>query len=247
MKVLGLLLVFSVFVSCGKDSSKAKESRVLDPVTLEKFDKHLQSLRPGMVTVQTTQGQDYDVNSRDNGTLDIRVIPETLREKETILNISGDTMYTLVEEFEDGDAPTFRQVIKESLSQLSRENAEPLPEGFSIRVSGNNLSVSGVYGYMMSFPEATFGAEGRIEMSLNLDDIRCSPRQNVHITNVRLLQDDVTTLFPDLRSEARTHCERTLSQTDLRGIDLRRITLCDETIDSDHNCEYGQDLQHLVW
>lgn len=247
MKTISLFILSFAIVACGGSSggSKKVEAVRLDPATQDKFEAHIQRLSPGMVTTESSVGTalDFDVDTNGNWTAVEK--NENSETKETILNVSGDEMYTLVEEVSNG--VTTRQVRLESKEKLIREYGMPLPPGTSLDVSGDRLTLVVPLSFEMDLDSGVrYITSARYQASINLNDIRCSLRASTVVNDI-IIQNGTTRNFPQTGSTAVGGCGRTLTRTELQTIDLASIRLCDETTDGKEvACQENMNLSYLV-
>lgn len=248
MKIFGMIALLSVVTACGGSGGGGQsKGKTLDPLTQDKFEEAIRSLAPGMVTIETSVGSTYNLDRDENGKYSAKVESDNTTTEETVLKVDGDDLYTLVVETDDDNGEVDRHVKKESREKLVRNYSEPLPKGFTISISGNKLSVAGTMTDDWEVePGTKLVSSFTMNMSMNLDDIRCSSRSKT-TSSGKLIQDGKTTKLPNTVSTDITGCGRTLTRTELRALDLSNISLCDETAgDEDVNCEGNQDLRHLV-
>lgn len=249
MKNLGVITLLAVLVSCGGNGgSKAKEGATLDPLTQDKFEEAIRSLRPGMVTTETSIGTELDISADEGGRYTVTSKNADSTSTETILNINGDDIYTLVEkDFAEAGRETEREVRKESLERLIADFSSALPAGFSVSIVNNKLSVTGSSTDVWELgANAKINSAFKVNSSVNLNDIRCSERSQMVHTG-KMTQNGKVTSLPTTGTTDVGGCGTTLSAAQLRAINLTDVTLCDEsTGDEDYSCEYNQDLSHLV-
>lgn len=247
MKILSLLVLSFAIVSCGGSSggSKTVEDVRLDPGTQDKFEAHIQTLTPGMVTTESSVGTslDFDVDADGNWTGVER--NENSETKETILNVSGDLMYTLVEEVSNG--VTSRKVRLESKEKLIREYGMPLPQGATFSVSEDRLTLSVPFTFEMDLDSGVrYISRARYDANINLNDIRCSLRSST-VVNDTIIQNGTPRNLPQTGSTEIGGCGRTLTRAELQTTDLTSIRLCDETTDGKEvACQDNMNLNYLV-
>lgn len=251
--MFGLMTVLTLLSSCGGGGgSSSKENRFIDPQTADKMEQAIRSQKAGMVGIRTENGNSYYVDI-DNNEVIVKEDLTNETDKETILKVAGDAIYTLRESFENGSAtPYNRKVIKDSLERMVKELSEPLPEGTSVSVKNNILTIklnfNYSYDYMNTGRSVITNARVNGYFTLNLDNPRCSSRSS-SVTASSVKVDGVETKLPNSTSNSAETCGADLSQAQLRALDLSSIELCDESVDggeSETTCDSATDLSYLV-
>lgn len=257
MKVFGLITMLTVLASCGGSGggSSANQSRKIDPVTADKFEQAIRSQKAGMVEISAENGSYVDLTFNSiTGKYDSKIATEKHLNRDTILKIDGDIMYTLSESFEDGQAePVSREVRMESLTEMVKDITEPMPPGTEIVINGNKMSLKFNFNYtndlsMGTGHTITQTVNTTANTSINLDNIRCSQMTNAVSTN-SITQDGVVSKLPTTTSTNSTTCGATLTKTQLQALNLKNIRLCDETSGDDEaeiECHVEADLSSLV-
>lgn len=247
MKTIAAIAALSLLASCGGHDSSKNQGAKLDPITVDKYEQAIRALKPGMTKTKTSTGTTIDFKVSAQGKWSGVLVADNSTEKETILNIIGDDMYTLVETTDN--TGTDREVKKESIEGLIRAAAKPMPAGFSMKMNGSIMTITAKM--KMDF-DLDVGVKMKTSSSMNFtvntDDIRCSDRQTTS-TASSIVQDGSSTGLPNTSSVSVSACGTTLSSGDLKAIDLKSIRLCDETKETDEetsNCTGDQDLSYLV-
>jgi hypothetical protein len=101
MKFFGLISVLTLLVSCGGGSSSKSDkatSNRFDATAVDKYEEHIRSLRPGMVTETRGNSSDYILlEDQVSGKFVPHILNEEEISTETILKIEGDKLYMLTE------------------------------------------------------------------------------------------------------------------------------------------------------
>ncbi len=171
MKNFGVITLLAVLVSCGGNGgSKAKEGATLDPLTQDKFEEAIRSLRPGMVTTETTVGTELDFSSDEDGRFTVTAKNADSKSTETVLKIAGDDIYTLVEkDYAEAGRETEREVKKESIERLIGDYGQPLPAGFSLSIVNNKITINGSSSDSSELNATTkMNSVFKVNMSINL-------------------------------------------------------------------------------
>lgn len=249
MKHFGVLSLLAVLVSCGGSSGGGGNNggEKLDPYTIDKMEQAIRSQTPGMVKTETITGTSPSFNTTtEEPTLSVGSANTVI--KETVLNVTGDEIYTLVEETETGETTPVRSVKKESIEQLVRELSEP-SQGLSFSTSGDVLTMRGnmSFEFELGDPKLIYRTNLNLSGTINLNDPRCSVKTSTAQTST-IFRDGQARSSVNTNAKSSTACGRTLTRGELKAIDLANISLCDETTGDDEgdNCQYGQDLSYLV-
>lgn len=242
---LGMIAVLTVLVSCGGSSdSKKSEGSMLDPLTVDKYEEQLRDSVAGMNATKTTTGTTIDlvqVGGRWTGTTK----PENRVEKEIILKIDGDAMYSLVEETDDNG--TDRRVKKESIEALVRSSSKPLPKGFKRTQMGDILTLTGKINMDFEIePGVMMRSSSIANYTVNTNDFRCTGMMKMKM-NMKI----GGTKLPQTESQEVTNCGTNLSAAALKAINLTNMKLCivkedTEEHEDSESCTYGNDLSYLV-
>lgn len=250
MKSIALTLALATLaVSCnGNSTSGKKDGPILDQATIEKFEKELSSRRAGMVTLAQENGTYASLEwNESTGKFEPRTEVTNTLEKNTILKIDGDLIYTLSED------EYSRTVRKESIKKLIKEFTEELPEGSVLSIVGSKLNLQFPMEFSFDYEDQgsqlNFSSKYFINASLNLEDIRCSEDMNVHAYNSATV-DGYPYKLPETFSATKGSCAPSISKADLKKIDLKDIYFCDETVETndedESNCTTEADLSVLV-
>lgn len=250
MKSIALTLALTtLLVSCNDGgSSSGNEGPVLSPQTVDKFEQELLSRRAGMVTLSKELGKHVYLEWNDsNGKFEPLVYTIDQVEKQTILKVDGDLIYTLTE------TPDSREVRKESIQMLLKEISEELPDGTVISTNGNILTVSfkadWSFDYESNGHQLNQGSIASIAASINLDDIRCSEKVVMDAKNSATVDGQAVKL-PDTQSKTDGSCAPSLTKEQLKQIPLNDVSFCDETIgtnnENESNCTHNVDMSDLV-
>lgn len=219
----------------------------LDPETLAKFEASIRAQTAGMVKTDVVTGTSPDFDMIGENYV-LKLGSANSKTKETVLRVDGDAVYTLVENFENGEATPSREVKRESITQLVEEISNPIPNA-SISVSGNALTVnfSDVYDSQLGVNDYVFSMTVNATATVDLNDIRCSMKSSTQDFS-KLVRKGVTVSSLKTATATKTVCGPSLSRDELRAIDLSSIRLCDETTGDEetNNCLEDQDLSYLV-
>ncbi len=257
MKVFGLLAFLTVLASCngssGGGSIPSKGVRI-DPVTADKFEEAIRSQTAGMVNINNENGAYVDLTFNEaTGKYDSKIAKMNSKDRDTILKIDGDMIYTLEETFEAGKLePVSRKVKMESMEQLVKDITEPLPPGTTMTNNGVRLTLKFKFSYTNDLSRDGKNVSQTSNTSavatINLNNIRCSQLTSMTTTST-LTADGVTTKLPTTDSGNSNTCGPTLTSAQLKAIPLTNIELCDETSGDDNaeiKCHTEADLSHLV-
>jgi len=217
------------------------------------MEQTIRGQKAGMVGIQKEDGMSYYGDVVD-GKVIVKSEKMNNIAKEIILKVDGDTIYTLEETFENGEAiPRTRQVTKDSLNRMVRELSEPLPEGSSVSVSNNimtvKMSFNYSFDYVISGHQVVQATTINGTFTLNLENPKCTGQSSsVGVNTVTV--DGVLTKLPNSTSKNSETCGADLSSTELKALDLSSIKLCDESVevgeDEPTPCEDPADLSYLV-
>ena len=258
MKIFGMITLLTVLASFGASAgekvSSAKVSAI-DPVIAEKFEAAIRSQRAGMVSIFSENGSSLELNYNETfGRYESKIYNKKTSTRETVLKIDGDTIYTLTEDYDNGNAkPTSREVKMESISQKIKDISEPLPLGTKVLVRGDLMTMKFSFPYTIDLSMdtgKTITQAGNIKstMNINLNDIRCSQATNSEDSS-NLNQNGVVMNLQTMTSRSTKTCGASLSKAQLQKIYLKNIPLCDQTSgddDADVNCQTEADLSYLV-
>ena len=251
MKFIALTLAAtSLLISCNGHTSGSGviEGTVLDQATVDKFEKELLSRKPGMVTLSKELGKYASIEWNENtGAFESKIDTIDEVEKQTILKVDGDNIYTLSE------TQDYREVRKESIRKIIHELTHEMPDGSVLSTNGNILTLKFNAGWSFDYEtnghQLSQSSEVAVTASINLDDIRCSENSLMHAVNTATV-DGQPIKLPDTTSTNTGSCSPSLSKAELRQIPLKDVSFCDETVDSsdedDSNCTYNVDMSDLV-
>lgn len=251
MKSIALTLAATgLLISCGGHSSShsSKTGPILDPATVDKFEQELLSRRPGMVTLTKESGNYVSLEwNEGTGKFEPKFYPLDELQKETILKIDGDFIYTLSE------TPNYREVRKESIQKLLKELTQEMPDGAVLTMNGNILSLKfdagWSYDYETNGHKLSVGTDVAITASVNLENIRCSENTSMKAKNSASI-DGAPIALPDTASENVGSCAPSISKSELKLIPLTDVSYCDETVetndDDSFKCLQNVDMSDLV-
>lgn len=238
MKKLLPVLILTTLVACGGNSGGSQTNAE----KMQEISKlMIDNTKRGMVKIMTDSGSENDIDLSD-GKAEVKSKNINKVTTETVLKIEGSLVYILSEEEDNASGTTSRKVDLEDMN-VDMGPANDFFKNLNITKDENSMYISGTIDNSWEYEGTKLEALVNITAVISLSK-PCSSSHSAKDLSQVLTVNGLRKSLPLHERNSISKCGKTLSNNELKALDLKNIMFCD-TRSEDYSCQ-RQDMSNLT-